>query len=41
MRERRDFIGRIFGTGQGGEKCYGKAIGEVDSSLLGKITLLK
>ena len=40
MRE-RDFVGRKVGTGQGGGKCYGKAIGEVDPSTLGKTTSLK
>ena len=30
---RRDFVGKILGTGQGGGKCYGKATGEVDPSL--------
>ena len=27
---RKDFVGKMLGTGQGGGKCYGKAIGEVD-----------
>ena len=31
----------MLGTGQGGEKCYGKAIGEVDPSTMGKTTSLK
>ena len=34
-------MGKILGTGEGGGKCYGKAIGEVDPSILGKTTLLK
>ena len=34
-RERRNFVERILGTGQGGRKCCGKAIGEVDPSTLG------
>ena len=28
--ERRDFVGKMLGTGQDGGKCCGKAIGEVD-----------
>ena len=39
--ERRDFVGRMLGTVQGRQKCYGKAIGEVDPSTLGKTTSLK
>ena len=39
--KRKDFVGRMLGTGQGRGKCYGKAKGEVDPSTLGKITLLK
>ena len=39
--ERRDFVGRMLGTGQSGGKCYGKAKGEVDPSTLGKTTSLK
>ena len=40
--KRRDFVGKMLGTGQGGGKCCGKAIGEVDSSsTLGKTTSLK
>ena len=31
----------MLGTSQGGGECCGKAIGEVDSSTLGKTTLLK
>ena len=31
----------MLGTGQGGGKCYEKAIGEVNPSTLGKTTLLK
>ena len=31
----------MLGTGQGGGKCCGKAIGEVDPSTLGKTTSLK
>ena len=39
---RKDFVGRMLGvTGQGGGKCYGKAIGEVDPSTLEKTTSLK
>ena len=34
--ERRDFVGRMLGTGQGGGKCCGKAIGEVNPSTLRK-----
>ena len=36
-----DFIGKMLGTGEGGGKCCGKAIGEVDPSTLGKTTSLK
>ena len=36
-----DFVGKMLGTGQGGGKCCGKAIGEVNPSTLGKTTLLK
>ena len=39
--ERSDFVRRMLGTGQDGGKCYGKGIGEVDSSTLGTTTLLK
>ena len=39
--ERRDFVGRMLGTGQGEGRCYGKAIGKVDPSTLGKTTSLK
>ena len=35
-RERRYFVGKMLGTGQGGGECCGKAIGEVDPSTLGK-----
>ena len=35
--ERRDFVGRMLGAGQG----YGKAKGEVNPSTLGKTTSLK
>ena len=38
--KRRDFLGRMLGTGQDGE-CCGKAIGEVNPSTLGKTTSLK
>ena len=31
----------MLGTGEGREKCCGKAIGEVNPSTLGKTTLLK
>ena len=31
----------MLGTGRGGGKCCGKAIGEVDSSILGKNNLIK
>ena len=31
----------MLGTGQGGGECCGKAIGEVDPSILGKTTSLK
>ena len=31
----------MLGTGQGGGKCCGKAIGEVNPSTLGKTTSLK
>ena len=31
----------MLGTGQGGGKCCGEAIGEVNPSTLGKTTLLK
>ena len=31
----------MLGTGQGGEECCGKAIGEVNPSTLGKTTSLK
>ena len=34
--ERRDFVGGMLGTGQGGRKCCGKAIGLVNHSILGK-----
>ena len=33
--ERRDFIGKMLGTGQGREKYCGKAIREVNPSILG------
>ena len=39
--KRRDFVGRMLGTGEGGGECCGKAIGEVDPSTLGKTTSLK
>ena len=39
--ERRDFVGRMLGTGQGGGECCGKAIGEVNPSTLVKTTSLK
>ena len=32
---------KMLGTGQGGGECCGKAIGEVNPSILGKTTLLK
>ena len=32
---------KMLGTGQDGGECYGKAIGKVDLSTLGKTTLLK
>ena len=35
------FVGRMLGTGQGGEKCYGKAKGEVNPNTQGKTTSLK
>ena len=38
--ERRDFVGRMPRTGQGGGKCCGKAIGDVNPSTLGKTTSL-
>ena len=40
-RERRDFVGMMLGTGQGGGECCGKAKGEVNPSTLGKTTSLK
>ena len=40
--ERRDFVGKdAWGTGQDGGECCGKAIGEVNPSILGKTTSLK
>ena len=39
--ERRDFVGKMFGTGEGGGECCGKAIDEVNPSTLGKTTSLK
>ena len=33
--ERRDFVRRMLWTGQGREKCCGKAIGKVNPSTLG------
>ena len=39
--ERGDFVRKMLETGQGGGKCCGKAIGEVDPSTLGKTILLK
>ena len=39
--ERRDFVGKMLGTGEGGGECCGKAIGEVNPSTLGKTTSLK
>ena len=39
--EKRDFVGKILGTGEGGGECCGKAIGEVNPSTLGKTTSLK
>ena len=41
MREPRDFVGKMLGTGQGGGKCCGKAIGKVDPSILGNNNLVK
>ena len=40
MRERRDFVGKMLVTGQGGGEC-GKTIGEFNPSTLGKTTSLK
>ena len=37
----RNFVGKMLGKDQGGGKCCGKAIGEVDPSTLGKTTLMK
>ena len=39
--ERRGFVGRMLGTGQGRRKYCGKAKGKVDPSMLGKTTLLQ
>ena len=39
--ERRDFVGKMLGTGQDGGECCGKVIGEVNPSTLGKTTSLK
>ena len=39
--ERRDFVGKMLGTGEDGGECYGKAIGEVNPSTLEKTTSLK
>ena len=38
---REDFVRRMLGTGEGGGKCCGKAIGKVNPSVLGKTTSLK
>ena len=38
--ERRDFVGKMFGTGQRGGECCGKVIGEVNPSTLGKTNLV-
>ena len=38
---RKDFVGKMLGTSQGGGECCGKAIGKVNPSTLGKITSLK
>ena len=38
---RRDFVGKMLGTGEGGGECCGKAIGEVNPNTLGKTTSLK
>ena len=35
---RRDFLGKMLGTGQDGGECCGKAIGEVNPSTQGKTT---
>ena len=38
---RKEFVGKMLGTGQDEGECCGKAIGEVNPSTLGKTTSLK